>query len=133
MTVEELRTDMGGLTARENRALRSIAVLFWVNGAVLASYVPRLPGIRDRLGLDLSTIGTILAVATGAGLLGSIAVGPAVARFPTKNVMLAGAVTLTVLLPLVGLVPNAGVLLLVLVILSIADVFTDVAMKIQGS
>ncbi|MFW2381899.1 MAG: MFS transporter [Acidimicrobiales bacterium] len=133
VTVDELGTDAGRLTTTENRALRSIAVLFWVNGAVLASYIPRLPGIRDRLDLDLSTIGTILAVATGAGLLGSIAVGPAVERFPTRNVMLAGSLTLTVLLPFVSLVPNAAALLLVLVVLSIADVFTDVAMNIQGS
>jgi len=133
MAIDQLSTGTGDLTPAENRALRSVATLFWVNGAVVASYVPRLPGIRDRLDVDLSTIGTILAVATGAGLLGSIAVGPAVERFPTKRVMLAGAITLTVVLPLVSLVTSAWALLLVLVVISIADVFTDVAMNVQGS
>jgi fucose permease len=47
--------------------------------------------------------------------------------------MLAGALTLTVTLPLVGLAPSAWMLLLVLIVLSIADVLTDVAMNIQGS
>lgn len=133
MAIDQLSTGTGDLTPTENRALRSVATLFWVNGAVVASYVPRLPGIRDRLDVDLSTIGLILAVATGAGLLGSIAVGPAVERFPTKRVMLAGAITLTVVLPLVSLVTSAWALLLVLVVISIADVFTDVAMNVQGS
>ncbi len=133
VAVDQLILGSGGPTPAENRALRSVAVLFWMNGAVVASYVPRLPGIRDRLGLDLATIGTILAVATGAGLLGSIAVGPTVEHFPTKKVMIAGALTLTLMLPVVSLVPSVWTLLLVLVVLSIADVFTDVAMNVQGS
>jgi MFS family permease len=133
VVVDQLLTDSGGLTPTENRALRSVAALFWMNGAVVASYVPRLPGIRDRLDLDLATIGTVLAVATGAGLLGSIAVGPVLERLTTKKVMISGALTLTAVLPLVSLVPSVWTLLLVLVVLSIADVFTDVAMNVQGS
>lgn len=124
---------MSGLSERDERALRAVAVQFWVNGVVVASYVPRLPGIRDRLDVDLKTIGTLLAVATGAGLLGSIAVSPAIDRFGTKHVMIGGAVGLVLALPFVSIVPNAALLLLVLAFIAAADVCTDVAMNIQGS
>lgn len=124
---------MSGLNATEQRALRAVAVQFWVNGAVVASYIPRLPGIRDELGIDLATIGTVIAVATGAGLLGSIGVGPAIDRYRTKRVLLGGASVLVLALPLVSLVTSAWALLLVLSLIAAADVCTDVAMNIQGS
>lgn len=121
------------VTTADEVALRAVGVQFWVNGAVVASYVPRLPGIRDNLDVDLSTIGTILAVATAFGLLGSVGVGPATERFGSKRVMIGGALVLVAMLPLVSLVTSVVALLLVLAILSVGDVFTDVAMNMQGS
>ncbi|MDW3179506.1 MAG: MFS transporter [Acidimicrobiia bacterium] len=117
----------------DQRALRAVAVQFWVNGMVVASYVPRLPGIRDKLELDLRTIGTLIAFATAAGLVGSVGVGPAVDRFGTKRVMIGGASVLVLALPFVGIVSSAAALLVVLGLIAAADVFTDVAMNIQGS
>ena len=37
----------------QQRALRAVALQFLINGMVVASYVPRLPEIRDALGIDL--------------------------------------------------------------------------------
>jgi len=122
-----------GLTPTESRALKAIAVQFWVNGAVVASYVPRLPGIRDKLGLDLATIGILMAVATGFGLIGSGIQSPIIERVGTKRAMLGGATMLVLMLPLVGFVTTPWTLLLVLGVLSISDVVTDVAMNMQGS
>lgn len=124
---------MNDLHLRDKRALRAVAVQFWVNGVVVASYVPRLPGIRDRLDLDLATIGTLIAVATGAGLVGSVGAGPAIERFGTKRVMIGGASLLVLALPFVSLVPSAVALLVVLAVIAASDVFTDVAMNVQGS
>ena len=122
-----------GLTPTESRALKAIAVQFWVNGAVVSSYVPRLPGIRDKLGLDLATIGILMAVATGFGLIGSGIQSPIIERVGTKRAMLGGATMLVLMLPLVGFVTSPWTLLLVLGVLSISDVVTDVAMNMQGS
>ncbi len=124
---------MSGLDQTDQRALRSIAAQFWVNGAVVASYVPRLPGIRDKLNIDLSTIGALIAVATGAGLLGSVMVGSTVERFGTKRVMIVGGAVLVLALPFVSIAPSAAALLVVLAVIAVADVLTDVAMNIQGS
>lgn len=138
MAGNDLTSTGGGskrstLSQPDQRALRAVSVQFWVNGVVVASYVPRLPGIRDELNIDLATIGAILAVATGAGILGAIGVGPAVERLGTKRVMIGGATVLVLTLPLVSLVGSALALLGVLALISVSDVFTDVAMNIQGS
>ena len=124
---------MNGLTSTEHRALKAIAVQFFVNGAVVASYVPRLPGIRDRLGVDLSTVGLIIAVATGFGVVGSAIQVPVVERIGTRSTMIFGALGLVVLLPLVAFSPTWWILLLVLGALSIGDVVVDVSMNVQGS
>jgi len=124
---------MRGLTPVENRALKAIAVQFWVNGAVVASYIPRLPLIRDNLGVDLATIGVIMAVSTGFGLIGSVLQGPIIERFGTRTTMIGGAMSLLVLLPFVSFVNTAALLLLVLGMLAVSDVVTDVAMNMQGS
>ena len=119
--------------ARDRRALLAVATQFFINGAVVASYVPRLPGIRDRLGIDLGTIGIVIAVATAGGVFGSAAVSRAIDRFGTKRVMMGGALALVGLLPVVGFVTTWVQLLLVLALIAASDVMTDVAMNLQGS
>ena len=119
--------------ARDRRALLAVATQFFINGAVVASYVPRLPGIRDRLGIDLGTIGIVIAVATAGGVFGSAEVRRAIDRFGTKRVMMGGALALVGLLPLVGFVTTWVQLLLVLALIAASDVMTDVAMNLQGS
>ena len=80
-------TQDPGVLPGDNRALASVAAQFFVNGAVVSSYVPRLPGIRDRLGVDLRTIGTLIAFATLGGLIGSLLVSPLLNRFGSKWTM----------------------------------------------
>lgn len=120
-------------TARDRRALQAVATQFFINGAVVASYVPRLPGIRDRLGVDLGTIGIVIAIATAGGVFGSAAVSRAIDRFGTKRVMVGGAVALVAMLPVVGFVSTWFQLLVVLALIAASDVMTDVAMNLQGS
>ena len=117
----------------DNRALASVAGQFFINGAVLASFVPRLPGIRDRLDVDLRTIGLLISLATLGGLLGSVAVSPVLDRFGTKITMSSGALGLVIVLPLIGFVTAPWQLVLVLGALGAVDVLTDVGMNVQGS
>jgi len=120
-------------SARDRRALLAVATQFFINGAVVASYVPRLPGIRDRLDIDLGTIGIVIAIATAGGVFGSAAVSRAIDRFGTKRVMMGGALALVGLLPVVGFVTTWVQLLIVLALIAASDVMTDVAMNLQGS
>jgi predicted MFS family arabinose efflux permease len=61
------------LSATDSRALASVAVQFFVNGAVFASFVPRLPEIRERLGLSLDELGVMLTIGAIIGLVASMA------------------------------------------------------------
>lgn len=124
---------MAELTPVDRRALQSVAVQFFVNGAVVASYVPRLPEIRSNIDASLFTVGWVLAISTIGGVVGAALVGRATEELNTKTVMLVGAAILILMLPVVGFVDAVWQLLVVLAIIHAADVFTDVAMNVQGS
>ena len=122
-----------GRESTDVRALRAVAVQFWINGAVISSYIPRLPEIRDTIGASLSTIGQVITVATLGGLIGSVWSGRTVERVGTRRTMIGGAIGLIVLLPFVSLASSAWNLLIVLAAIAAVDVVVDVAMNIQGS
>ncbi len=117
----------------DQRALRSVAVQFLINGAVTASYIPRLPEIRDTLGVDLATVGQLLTAASLAGLLGSWLSSRVIRRFGTRSAMIYGTIMLITLLPLIGMVSSVWSLILVMAAIMFTDVIVDVAMNIQGS
>ncbi len=117
----------------DRRALTAVGAQFFVNGLVFASFVPRLPEIRDRLGLDVDDIGLMLSAAGGASLLGSLLVGRIMEPLGTRRVILLGGSAACLALALVGWASAWPVLLLALVALSVLDVFVDVAMNLQGS
>jgi predicted MFS family arabinose efflux permease len=115
------------------RALASVAVQFFVNGAAFASFLPRLPEIRDRVGISDGTVGLFLTVAGACGLISSASVSGLIARFGTRRIMITGSVALLVVLPAVGFVRAPVGLLATLIALSMIDVVIDVAMNLQGS
>lgn len=118
---------------KDQRALRAVAMQFFINGAVTASYIPRLPEIRDHLGVDLTTIGQLLTAASVTGLLGSWLSSRVVRQFGTRTTMIYGTIMLIILLPLIAAASSVWVLLMVLSAIMLVDVLVDVAMNIQGS
>ena len=116
-----------------SRAIRSVGLQFWVNGMVFASFIPRLPEIRDRIDVDLGRLGLLLTLGSLGGLVGSGLCGPLIERFGTKRVMLSGALGLVAVLPVVGLADEPWIFLFALLAMQLFDVLTDVAMNMQGS
>ncbi|MFA9563526.1 MAG: MFS transporter, partial [Acidimicrobiales bacterium] len=106
---------------------------FFVNGALFASFIPRLPEIRDRVGISIAGLGLLMSVAGASGLIGSAAVGPAITRFGTRRVMLVAGTLLSLSLAVVGLATTPLLLLVGLVGMLTFDVLVDVAMNMQGS
>jgi MFS family permease len=100
---------------------------------VTASYIPRLPEIRDHLGVDLTTIGQLLTAASVTGLLGSWLSSRVVRQFGTRTTMIYGTIMLIILLPLIAAASSVWMLLMVLSAIMLVDVLVDVAMNIQGS
>ncbi len=110
-----------------------MATQFFVNGAVFASFVPRLPEIRDQVDVRVGTLGLIMTLAGALGMVGSVVVGPLLARHGTRRLIIGGAIGLVACLPIIGFATHPLVLLLGLAGLSALDVLVDISMNMQGS
>ena len=122
-----------GLSTTDRRALRSVAAQFFVNGMMFASFVPRLPEIRDRIEIGNDALGRLLAIGALSGLLGSLVVGRLVERFGTRHLLIVAGALLCASLSIVGVATGPAILVLGLAMLSIFDVLVDTAMNLQGS
>ncbi len=118
---------------RTSRAFRAIAVQYFVNGAVWATFASRLPAIRDRSGVSVGVLGAVLMLGNLSSLVGSLFTDRLLARVPSRRVMIGGGAFYVAALPLVGTSQSAVVLVVGLVIMLWFDVFIDVAMSVQGS
>lgn len=110
-----------------------MAVQFFVNGALFASFIPRLPEIRDRVGITVTEIGVLLSIAGLSGLVGSAFVGTAIGRFGTRRVMIGAGTVVSCSLAVIGLATTPAILVLGLVGMLTFDVLVDVTMNMQGS
>lgn len=117
----------------DRRALQSVAVQFFANGWVYATFVPRLPEIRDRVGISVGALGVVLMLGSVAGLLGSFLTGRVIGRLGTRRVLIIGGLLSVGSLPLIGIATAPAVLVVGLAGVLFFDVFIDVAMNVQGS
>ena len=119
--------------ARDRRALVSVATQFFVNGAVFASFVPRLPEIRDVVDITLGELGLLITAGGVIGLIGSFSAGSVIERIGTRRTLIFGAIALVATLPILGFARSPYVLIIGLAGLQTFDVVVDVAMNLQGS
>jgi len=118
---------------RDRRALLAVATQFFVNGVILGSVSPRLPEIRDQVGLTAGQIGFMMSIAGLGGLIGSASTGGLIGRFGTRRVMLMSALMVAVALPMIGVARGPLLLAVGLALILSFDVPVDVAMNLQGS
>lgn len=117
----------------DRRALQSVAVQFFANGLVYATFIPRLPEIRDRVDISIGALGIVLMLGSISGLTASVFTGRVIARFGSRRVMIFGAALSIGSLPIIGFATTPAVLVLGLVGVLFFDVFIDVAMNVQAS
>lgn len=110
----------------------AVAALFAVNGATFSNWLPRLPEIRDSLGIDNAGLGATLLGGGLGGILGSLLVGRVMDRTGSRRLVTIAACALSIGLPLVAFAPTAVALAALLTVLGTLDVFNDVAMNAQG-
>ncbi len=122
-----------GLSPTDRRALTAVAVQFFVNGMLFASFVPRLPEIRDTVDVDNEILGRLLAVGALSGVLGSLVVGRLVERFGTRKLLITAGILLCSSLSIIGVATIPAVLVIGLAAMSVFDVLVDTAMNLQGS
>ena len=128
----ETRAQVGRERPGDRRALQSVSVQFFANGVVYASFIPELPEIRDRVGISIGGLGLVLMLASISGLIGSLLTGRVIARFGTRNVVIAGTLLSIGSLPIVGFATTPAMLVVGLVGLLFFDVFIDVAMNVPA-
>jgi predicted MFS family arabinose efflux permease len=110
----------------------AIGAYFFVNGATYASWVPRLPEIREKLDVSDTALGITLLGGGIGGLAMSVASGRLVNRLGSRLATVATSVVLSCLLPLVAFAPVPVVLFVTLAVIGAFDGLTDVAMNSQA-
>jgi predicted MFS family arabinose efflux permease len=110
----------------------AVAALFLVNGATFSNWLPRIPEIRDSLGIGNAGLGATLLGGGLGGIVGSLLVARAMDRLGSRRLLTIAATALSIGMPLIAFVPSAPTLLVLLTALGALDVCNDVAMNAQG-
>lgn len=108
------------------------SVMFFVNGLVFATWVLRIPNVRDGLGLSDAQVGTaILGIAVGSMLSMPLS-GRWIVRFGSAAVTRLFAVLFCLCLPLPFVAVGLPTLFLALAAMGLTSGAMDVAMNAQG-
>ncbi len=107
--------------------------MFFVNGAAMATWVPLIPSVQQKLDLNAGELGVaLLGTAIGA-VLSIPSTGWLVGRAGGRKVVTLAAVACCIILPLLPLAPTLPVLTVGLVLFGAALGSMDVAMNIHGA
>ncbi|MFB2557109.1 MFS transporter [Herbiconiux liangxiaofengii] len=114
----------------------AIFVIFALSGISIASWVARLPAVRDQLGIDTAQVGLLIFAMAAGSVVGLIAAPPLMARIGARAGMV--VVLCLVAAGLVGIGSGTGIAAAGLVAVSLA-VFgfgngaVDVMMNVEGA
>lgn len=114
------------------RARTAVSAIFFVHGAIFASWAARVPAVQDELMLSAGVLGLVLAGPGLGALVGSQAGGLLVRRLGSRTVSALAPVVLCLPLGLVPTAHSAWSLMAVLLLLGAADGCTSVAMNAQA-
>jgi MFS family permease len=118
---------------RRARAARlAVSTVFLVNGAISASILPRLPAIKDGLGLSNAELGAAVAAMPVGGLLAGGFAGLLIGRFGSGRVAtVAGTVAALTLLG-VAFAGSWAALALAYLVMGMFEATMDAAMNAHG-
>ncbi len=120
------------MTPARTRRAAAVALVFFVNGAVLGNWGPRIPAIAADLSLDASTLGLALAGMGTGGLLATPLAALAIRARGSRVTTLISAALLSIAIVIPALAGTWWSLGLALMVLGAADGVMDVAMNAQG-
>ena len=110
----------------------AVSAAFLIHSAVSGTWAPRLPAIKESLGLSDGELGTALVGLAIGLVVGTRVAGAPVDRFGSRPVMRVGFPLLAATLVLPGLADSLVTLFLALFVLGLASGALDVAMNAQG-
>ena len=119
-------------TPTPRQARIAVSALFFINGALIASFLPRLPAIKAELELTNAALGFGIAFGPAGALLASTAAGWLVARFGSGRLAVAASTLYGATLSLVGLAPVWAAFAAAVFLYGICDGVADVAQNAHG-
>jgi MFS family permease len=129
MTVHHLSVE----TTRSLRAARvATTAVFFVTGAVFASWAARIPAVQDRLGLSPGELAVAILGIEGGAVLGLPLGGTLAARFGSRAGLRFGFSAYCCGMAAIGLAPGLAWLTAALAITAAAISINDVCMNVQG-
>jgi fucose permease len=128
----------GDLSRRQVVAWRNaMFVIFALCGLALASWVARLPAVRDELGASTLDMGVLIFGLSFGSILGLLASSHVIARLGARTTMRLGLTIAPLGLVVAGLAatlaPNFPVIFVGLAVFGAAFSTTDVAMNVSGA
>jgi MFS family permease len=115
---------------------RSVTSAFGLGGIAISTWGPRLPAIKSRLGIDVATIGVLLATVTAGAIFGLLASTPVRHRFGSRRSLGGALFVIAFGTTMVGLGLILGNLVMVFVafaIVGFAIGLLDVLINVEGS
>ncbi len=111
------------------KARWAIAAMFAANGFVMGAWVPQIPPLMPRHGIDESTLGLVI-LALGLGAVGAMLfTGRLIARFGGRPVLTTFGLGLTLTIPALAFAPNLVTLTLAATAFGAIAGSMDVAMN----
>jgi MFS family permease len=110
----------------------AVSAAFLIHSTVSGTWAPRLPAIKESLGLSDGELGTALVGLAIGLVVGTRVAGAPIDRWGSRPFMRAGFPLLAATLLLPGLAGSGLTLFLALLVLGIASGSLDVAMNAQG-
>ena len=114
------------------RSAWATRLVFAANGGLFATWVSRIPAVRDDLGASERGLGFALLFTAVGSLLAMPASGRLVARHGARKVMGACVAVCVLAYPALGVAPSLVALGGVLLVLGAAVGVWDVAMNVSG-
>src|SRR3954451_19601823 len=111
---------------------RAVAAAFLIHSTASGTWAPRLPAIKESLGLSDGELGTALVGLAIGLVVGTRVAGAPIDRWGSRPFMRAGFPLLAATLLLPGLADSGPALFASLLVLGVASGALDVAMNAQG-
>lgn len=127
----------GGLTRRQVVSWRNaVFLIFAMPGVAIASWVSRLPAVRDALEIGPAQVGLLIFGMAAGSILGLVVSSHLIARIGARTAITAGLTATAVGLAIAGVggtTPNFIIAFAGLLIFGAASGITDVAMNVSGA
>ena len=118
--------------ARPTRSRWAISTIFFINGVVLASWVPHLPAVKAQHAISNGQLGIVLLSMAAGSILALPLAGGLISRFGSRRMTALAALGFCLALPLPIISPNVVCLSLSLTLLGACNGTLDVSMNAQA-